>query len=72
MRNMNLTKFRQLVIGEKFRLPGSDVLMIKERLRQEPKLGWFNASYYSADQKQPCYLPDNAQVVRRRSNDTTP
>lgn len=45
--------------------------MIKERLRHEPELGWFNASYDSNDQKKPCYLPDDAQVMRRRSNDPT-
>ena len=68
---MNLTKFRQLVIGEKFNLPGSEVLMIKERLRHKPEQGWFNASYYDINQKVPCYLPDEAQVMRRRSNDPT-
>lgn len=65
----NITKFRQLVVGEKFRLPGSVVLMIKEILRQEPGLGWVNASYYNTDQKQPCFFFDDTQVVRRRSNE---
>jgi hypothetical protein len=65
----NITKFRQLVVGEKFRLPGSAVLMIKEVLRQEPGLGWVNASCDNTDQKQPCFFTDDTQVVRRRSNE---
>ena len=69
MSEMNLTKFRQLVVGEKFKLPGSAEFMIKETLRQEPGLGWVNASYYNADQKQPCYFSNDTQVVRRRSNE---
>ena len=70
MREMNnITKFRQLVVGEKFRLPGSAVLMIKEILRQEPRLGWVNASYDSTDQKQSCFFFNDTQVVRRRSNE---
>jgi hypothetical protein len=69
MREMNITEFRQLVVGEKFRLPGSDVLIIKERLRQEPGLGWVNASYYDTNQEQLCYFPNDTQVVRRRSNE---
>jgi hypothetical protein len=70
MREMNnITKFRQLVVGEKFSLPGSAVLMIKEVSRQEPGLGWVNASYDNTDQKQPCFFFDDTQVVRRRSNE---
>ena len=71
MRKMNVTKFRQLVVGEKFKLPGSDVLMIKETLRQEPGPGWINASYDITDQERPCYVHDDTQVVRRRSNEST-
>ena len=70
MRKMNnITKFRQLVVGEKFRLPGSDVLMIKEILRQEPGLGWVNANYDNTVQEQPCFFYDNTQVVRKQSNE---
>ena len=69
MREMNTTKFRQLVVGEKFGLPGSAVLMIKGILRQEPGLGWVNASYDNTDQKQPCFFPNDMQVERRRSNE---
>jgi hypothetical protein len=69
MRKRNITKFSQLAVGEKFRLPGSTVLMIKETLRQEPEFGWINASYCYPDQEQPCYLPDDTQVVRKRSNE---
>ena len=65
---MNITRFRQLVVGEKFRLPGSTVLMVKETLRQEPEAGWINASYCYPTQAQFCYFPDETQVVRRRSN----
>ena len=68
MGEMNKTKFRQLVVGEKFRLPGSDVLMIKDTLRQEPGPGWVNATYDIANQERPCYINDDAQVVRSRSN----
>jgi hypothetical protein len=42
---MSYTKFSQLVVGEKFKLPGSDVLMIRETLKQEPEFGWVNARY---------------------------
>jgi len=70
MREMNITKFIQLVVGEKFRLPGSDVLLFKETLRQEPGLGWVNASYYHTHQEQPCYFPNDTQVVRSRSNES--
>ena len=66
---MNITKFQQLVVGEKFRLPGSEVVLLKETLRQEPELGWVNASYYHTSQGQPCYFPNETQVVRRRSNE---
>lgn len=66
---MNFTKFGRLVIGEKFRLPGSTALMIKETLREEPEFGWVNTSYSDPQQGQPCYLSDEAQVVRRRSNE---
>ena len=45
MPEMNKTGFRQLVTGEGFRLLGSDVLMIKETLRQEPGLGLVNTTY---------------------------
>jgi DNA-directed RNA polymerase subunit RPC12/RpoP len=68
---MNITKFQQLVVGEKFRLPGSDVLLLKETLRQQPGLGWVNASYYHTQQEQPCYFPNDTQVVRRRSIEGT-
>ena len=71
MREMNTTRFGQLVVGEKFRLPGSDVLMIKETLRQEPELGWVNATYDITDQERLCYVHDDTQVVRRRSNEGT-
>jgi hypothetical protein len=66
---MNITKFGRLAIGEKFRLPGATVLMIKETLRQEPVFGWVNASYSDPYQGQPSYFPDDAQVVRRRNNE---
>lgn len=66
---MNFTKFGQLVVGEKFRVPGSTELMIKETLRHEPAFGWVNANYCDAAQGQPCYLPDSTQIVRRRSNE---
>lgn len=69
MPQMNLTKFGRLVIGEKFRLPGSTALMIKETLREEPEFGWVNASYGDPRQGQPCYFSDETQVVRRRSNE---
>ncbi len=65
----NTTRFRQLVIGEEFRLPGSTVVMIKESLRQQPKLGWVNARYSHTYQEQLCYFPGDTQVVRRRSNE---
>ena len=68
---MNATRFKQLVVGEKFRLSGSDVLMIKETLRQEPGLGCVNATYDITAQGRLCYVHDNAQVVRRRSNEDT-
>lgn len=66
---MKLTKFRQLVVGEKFTLPGSAKLMIKESLRQEPGLGWVNAGYDNTDYGQPCYFPNDTQVVRKRSKE---
>ena len=66
---MNITKFQQLVVGEKFRLPGSEVVLLKETLRQESELGWVNASYYHTSQEQPCYFPNDTPVVRRRSNE---
>ena len=68
---MNTTRFGQLVVGEKFRLPGSDVLMIKETMRQEPGLGWINATYDITDQERLYYVHDDTQVVRRRSNEGT-
>ena len=68
MQEINETGFSQLVVGEKFKLPGSDVLMIKETLRQEPGLGWVNATYDIIDQERPCYVHDDTQVMRRRSN----
>lgn len=72
MGEINKTRFRQLVIGEKFRLIGSDVLMIKETLRQEPGLGRVNATYAITNQKRPpCYIQDDTQVVRRPSNQDT-
>jgi hypothetical protein len=64
---MSNTKFKQLVVGEKFRLPESNVLMIKETLRQEPEIGWVNASYCHFNQ--PCYFSDDTQVVRKRNNE---
>lgn len=66
---INTTRFNQLVIGEEFRLPGSTVVMIKESLRQRPKLGWVNARYSHTYQEQLCYFPGDTQVVRRRSNE---
>jgi hypothetical protein len=70
MRKMNnITKFRQLVVGEKFRLPGSHMLMIKEILRQEPGLGWINASYDNTVYEQLCFFYDDTQVVRKQSNE---
>lgn len=66
---INTTKFNQLVIGEEFRLPGSTVVMTKEPLRQQSKLGWVNASYSHTYQEQLCYFPGDTQVVRRRSNE---
>ena len=71
MWEMNKTEFRQLVVGEKFKLPGSDVLMIKETLRQEPGLDWINATYDITDQERLCYVHNDTQVVRRRSNEGT-
>jgi hypothetical protein len=71
MSEMNLTRFKQLVVGEKFKLPGSDVLMSKETLRQEPGLGCVNARYDIINQKRPCYVHGDTQVMRRRSNEGT-
>ena len=71
MWEMNKTEFRQLVVGEKFKLPGSDVLMIKEALTQDPRLGWVNATYDITDQQRPCYVPIATQVMRRPSNQGT-
>ena len=71
MREMKKTRFSQLVLGEKFKLPGSDVLMTKETLRQEPRLGWVNATYDITNQKRLCYVHDDTQVIRRRSNQDT-
>lgn len=65
---MNHTTFRRLVIGEKFTLPASRALLIKEKLREEPVVGWVNARYEDSRQGQPCYFSDDAPVVRRRSN----
>jgi hypothetical protein len=67
MPEMNLTKFGRLVVGEKFRLPESTALLIKETLRQEAEFGWVNASHCHSPQEQPCYFTDDTQVVRRRS-----
>jgi hypothetical protein len=53
-------------VGEKFKLPGSDVLMIRETLKQEPEFGWINASYCHFNQ--PCYFSDDTLVMRKRSN----
>src|SRR5512145_957705 len=69
MPDMNITKFGQLVVEEKFRLPRSTGLMIKETLREEPEFGWVNASYGDPDQGQPCYFPDDTSVVRSRSSE---
>ena len=71
MWDVNKTRFGKLVVGEKFKLPGSDVLMIKENLRQDPGLGWVNATYDIANQERPCYVNEDTQVVRRRSNQRT-
>jgi len=71
VREMNETRFRQLVVGEKFRLPGSDVLVIKETLRQESGLGWVNATYDITGLERPYHVHDDTQVVRRRSNEGT-
>jgi len=71
VKETNTTRFGQLVVGEKFRLPGSDVLMIKETLRQESRLGWVNATYEITDQERPCYIHNDTQVMRRRSNEGT-
>lgn len=65
---MNITKFGRLVIGEKFILPGSTALLIKETVREIPEFGWVNASYNDVQQGQPCYFSDETQVMRRRSN----
>jgi hypothetical protein len=70
MREMNITTFKQLVVGEKFRLPGSEVALLKETLRQEPELGWVNARYCHPQQDPPCYFSNETQVVRRRSNES--
>lgn len=64
------TRFKQLVIGEEFRLPGSTVVMIKESLKQRPRLGWVNASYGYTYQEQLCYFPGDTEVVRKRSNES--
>lgn len=65
---MNDTKFGCLVVGERFKLPGSAVLLIKETLRAEPASGWINASYNNPNQAQSCYFPYDAPVIRNRSN----
>jgi hypothetical protein len=69
MQEMNLTKFGRLVIGEKFNLPGSTAWLIKETLRNEPELGWVNASYSNPQQGQPRYFSDDTPVRRRRSSE---
>ena len=71
MWDMTKTRFGQLVVGEKFKLPGSDVLMIKEILRQDPGLGWVNATYDITNQGRLCYVDEDTQVVRRRNNQRT-
>jgi hypothetical protein len=71
MQEMNKTSFKQLVVGEKFKLLGSDMLMVKEVLRREPGLGWVNATYDITHHEQPCYIHADTQVVRRRSNQGT-
>ena len=71
MRDMNKTRFRQLVVGEKFKLPGSDILMSKETLRQESGLGQINALYDTTNQGRLCYVNGDTYVVRRRSNQDT-
>lgn len=65
---MNLTKFGQLVIGEKFNLPGSTKSLVKENLREEPELGWINASFDDPHQGRPRYFSDETPVKRRRSS----
>lgn len=68
MPQMNLTKFGQLVIGEKFNLPRSTLVLIKEDLRESPEWGRTNARYDDPDQGQPRYFSDETPVKRRRSN----
>lgn len=68
MWDVNKTRFGQLVVGEKFKLLGSDVLMAKENLRQDSRLGWINATYDITNQERLCYVHEDTQVVRRRSN----
>lgn len=69
MQEMNFTKFGRLVIGEKFNLPGSTAWLIKETLRDEPGLGWVNASYSDPQQGPPRYFTDDTPVRRRRSSE---
>jgi len=71
MQEMNKTSFKQLVVGEKFKLLGSDMLMVKEVLRREPGPGWVNATYDIIHHERPCYIHADTQVVRRRSNQGT-
>ncbi len=65
---MSLTKFGRLVVGEKFNLPESSALLIKETVREEPEFGRVNASYDDPYQGQPCYFSDDTPVRRRRSS----
>lgn len=65
---MNLIKFGQLVIGEKFNLPGSTELLIKETLTEASDFGWVNARYDNPYQGQPRYFADETPVKRKRSN----
>jgi hypothetical protein len=71
MWDVTKTRFGQLVVGEKFKLPGSDVLMIKESLRQDAGAGWVNATYDIINQKRPCYVNNDTQVLRKRNNQRT-
>ena len=68
MSEMNITKFGRLVVGEKFRLPDSTILLIKEMVREVPEFGLVNASYGNPHQGQPCYFPDDTSVMRNRGN----
>lgn len=63
---MNITQFGRLAIGEKFRLPDSTLLLVKETKREESVFGWVNASYDNPYQGQPSYFSDDTSVIRQR------